>query len=87
MDEFELKWACGIVGMNGQNFQLKFKCGEKREINFSEARMKWPNLLISFCQKCLFWSTSPTNSVDSEVIEETTNHVTDLNEIICKFFF
>lgn len=48
IEEFESKWADCIIGMNGHNFRLRFKCGEIREITFSEAKMKWPNLLIIF---------------------------------------
>lgn len=41
-------------------------------------------LVDYFCQKCLTWRANPTAVVDSDVIEETTNHVTEFNEIICE---
>lgn len=51
IDEFELQWARDIVGMQGNDFILRFKCGEIRQISFDEAKKNWPKLLKGFCTK------------------------------------
>lgn len=51
IDEFELKWARDIVGMNGSDFCVRFKCGEIRQVTEAEARTKWPVLLNVFLKK------------------------------------
>lgn len=72
--------------MDGNKFLLEFKCGEIRSVTFSEMRLKWPDLLITFCQKCLVWCSGEANIDDSNVIEESMNAVIDFNEIICEYF-
>lgn len=80
--DFELKWAREIIGIDGDKFLLQFKCGEVRGISFLEAKSNWPNLMITFCQKCLDWIASPG---PSSAIEETTNSiVSDFDEVVCK---
>lgn len=86
IDEFESKWAREIVGMDGNKFVMRFKCGEDRAISYSEAKIKWSSLLIAFNQNCLYWYDSTNKIDDSHVIEESLKPVTDLDEIICKFF-
>lgn len=54
LDQFELKWARDIVGMNGidgTDVFLRFKCGEVRLITVEEAKLKWPTLLKTFYKK------------------------------------
>lgn len=85
LEDFEKKWAKDIIGMVGNEFKLRFKCGEIRKVSFAEAKSKWPCLLISFCQKCLSWVSSSNNTVAKEAITECENEIANPDEIICKF--
>lgn len=70
--------------MLGNEFKLRFKCGEIRLVSFAEAKSKWPCLLIAFCQKCLSWISS-SHRVAREAITECENEIANPDEIICKF--
>lgn len=72
--------------MNGTQFKLRFKCGEVREVTFSEAKSKWTDILIVFCQKCLSWVPPSNDSVAINEITESINAIPDPNEIICEHF-
>lgn len=37
--------------MQQNDFLLRFKCGEIRQISLDEAKTKWPKLLKAFCTK------------------------------------
>lgn len=71
--------------MSGNEFNLRFKCGEIRKVSFAEAKFKWPCLLIAFCQKCLSWIPSSNNTA-GEAITESKNEISNPDEIICECF-
>lgn len=52
--------------MKDLDFLLRFKCGEVRQINAAEAKLKWPKLLASFCKKNPGFGLVFTNNTDTQ---------------------